>query len=59
MDETELQDTMAGGGEGAPACTTGHEARQSFYLHDLGEQGVSFYSLLAKQSIHGRLAVVA
>jgi hypothetical protein len=56
--ETELGDAMAVSGEGAPACATGHGARQRSYLHDLGEQG-SFYSLLAKQTVHGALAVVA
>jgi hypothetical protein len=50
---------MAAGGEGAQARTMGHEARQSFYLCNLEEKGVSFYSLLAKQMIHRGLAVVA
>jgi hypothetical protein len=34
-------------------------ARQSFYLRDLEEQGVSFYSLSVKQTIHGGLAAAA
>jgi hypothetical protein len=59
MAKTELEDTMAGGDEGAPAHTTGHGARQRSSLHDLGEQGVSFYSPLAKQTVHGGLAVAA
>jgi hypothetical protein len=57
--EIELGDAMAADSEGAPACATGHGARQRSYLHDLGEQGVSFYSLLVKQMVHGGLAAVA
>jgi hypothetical protein len=50
---------MATGGEGAQARTMGHGASQSFYLHDLEEQGVSFYSLLMKKMIHWGLAATA
>jgi hypothetical protein len=50
---------MATSGEGAQACVMGHGARESIYLSDLEEQGVSFYSLLVKQMIHGGLAAVA
>jgi hypothetical protein len=57
--ETELGDAMAAIGEGAPACSTGHGARQRSCLHDIGEQGVSFYSLFAKQTVHRGLAVAA
>jgi hypothetical protein len=59
MAEAELGDAMAVGGEGAPSCATEHWARERSYLHDLGEQGVSFYSLLAKQTVHGGLAAAA
>jgi hypothetical protein len=57
--EAELRDAMATGGEGALACATGHWARERSYLHDPGEQGVSFYSLLAKQTVHGGLVAAA
>jgi hypothetical protein len=50
---------MAAGGEGAEAHAMGHGARQSFYLRDLEEQGISFYSLSVKQTIHRGLAAVA
>jgi hypothetical protein len=50
---------MAAGGEGAQARAMGHGARQNFYLRDLEDQGVSFYSLSTKQMIHGGLAAVA
>jgi hypothetical protein len=50
---------MATGGEGAQACAMGHGARESIFLSDLEEQGVSFYSLSVKQMIHGGLAAVA
>jgi hypothetical protein len=50
---------MAANGEGAQARTMGHGARQSFYLHDLEEQGVSFYSLSVKKMIHRGLVAVA
>jgi hypothetical protein len=57
--EIELGDAMATGSEGAPACAMGHEARQRSYLHDLGEQGVSFYSILAEHTVHGGLEATA
>jgi hypothetical protein len=50
---------MADSGEGAQARAMGHEARQSFYLCNLEEEGVSFYSLSVKKMIHGGLVVVA
>jgi hypothetical protein len=45
------KDTMATSGGGALARAMEHRARQSCYLRDLEEQGVSFYSLSAKQMI--------
>jgi hypothetical protein len=50
---------MADSGEGTQARAMGHEARQSFYLCNLEEEGVSFYSLSVKKMIHGGLVVVA
>jgi hypothetical protein len=52
-------DAMVADGGGAPTHTMGHRARQSFYQCDLEEQGVSFYSLSVKQTIHGGLAAAA
>jgi hypothetical protein len=57
--EIELRDAMATGSKGAPARAMGHGARQRSYLHDLGEQGVSFYSILAEHTVHGGLAATA
>jgi hypothetical protein len=57
--EQNVLGAMAAGGERAQACALGHGARQSFYLRDLEELGVSFYSLSVKQTIHGGLAVAA
>jgi hypothetical protein len=57
--ETELRDAMAASGKEALARAMGHRARQRSCLHDLGEQGVSFYSLLVKQTVHGGLAAAA
>jgi hypothetical protein len=50
---------MVAGGEGAQARAMGHRARQSFYLCDLEEQGVSFYSLSVKKMIHGGVVAAA
>jgi hypothetical protein len=47
---------MATSGEGAQARAMENGARQSLYLRDLDEQGVSFYELSVKQMIHGGLA---
>jgi hypothetical protein len=50
---------MVVGGEGAQARAMGHGARQSFYIRDLEEPGVSFYSLSVTQTIHRGLATTA
>jgi hypothetical protein len=42
-DEQSAGDAMAARGGEAPARAIGYGARQSFYLRDLEEQGVSFY----------------
>jgi hypothetical protein len=50
---------MAAGGGGAQPRATERETTLWFLLHHLEEQGISVYSLSAKQTIHGVLAAAA
>jgi hypothetical protein len=50
---------MASGGGGAQPQAMERETTLRFLLHDLEEQEISCYSISAKQTIHGGLAVVA
>jgi hypothetical protein len=50
---------MAAYGGGAQARATERETTQRFFLRNVEGKGVSFYSLLAKETIHGELATKA
>jgi hypothetical protein len=39
---------------GAQAQATGHETKQGFFLHDLVEEGIPFYSAAAVKSVEER-----